>query len=239
MRSSTRIRPTLTRTLTALCTASFGLCAMLSCLYPTPAQAGSGIAITMENLFVPMGKQVEKVYDGNTQISASISPQPAGTTTSKDAQGKEISLPPAGSSSILLGRQTTEWIGLSGFWDLNRNWRLLGGAHTTLIGGRPLFKLDGSLAFMLPVPDIIPLQPYVFLGAVPVFSTTDPAVVPSFGFNLQSGLGVDFVWNNKLYATARLNLYMLSLYGEDTKKEFNLYWQPASFSFTAGMGFLF
>ena len=202
-----------------------------SALAATPALAGSGIAISIENMFVPMGKQVEKVYDGSAQISASASPLPADSKTVTDSQGKTTAVPPAGSKIIVPGRQTTEWIGLSGFFDLNRNWRLLGGAHTTLLGGKPLFKLDASIAFLLPVPDIVPLQPYVFFGATPVISASD--IVPPFGFNLHGGLGVDFVWNNTLFTSIKLNVYMLSIYGEKINNDLNLHWQPASFSLSA------
>lgn len=204
---------------------------------PTPARAGAGVAITLENMFVPLGKQTEKVFDGTTPISASVSPLPSGAVQSSNPQGQTVVIPAAGTSAVLAGRQTAEWVGLSAFFDLNANWRLLGSAHTTLLEGRPLFKFEGALAVMLPVPATVPLQPYLFLGAVPVISAVPD--IPVLGFNLSGGLGVDYVWNNAVYAQIRLNTYFLSIYGEDTNNQLNLHWMPASFSLSAGMGILF
>ncbi len=211
MRFSARIRPLVLPIL------AFGLLATAPA-----ALASSGLSISLENLFVPLGKQVERQ---NPDPSAS-----------------------PGTRQIGPGRETTEWIGLSGFFDLNRNWRVLYGAHTTLLGS-PLFKLDGSLAFMLEMPANVPLQPYFYLGATPVISTrTD---LPPLGVTVHSGFGVDFIWNNKLFTHVRLNVYMLSLYGEESSTatgstnttnindRLNLRWNPASFSLSAGMGYLF
>lgn len=185
------------------------ICALvgaLSFLLAAPVQAGTGLAISLENLYVPLGKQVERLD----------------TTT--------------GATSVGFGRESTEWIGLSGFYDLNSNWRILYGLHTTILD-KPLFKFDGALAVMLPMPAQVPLQPYFFLGGSPVISTT--SAVPPFGFNLHAGLGVDTLWNNKLYTQARLNMYMLSIYGEEQNRDLNLQWFPASFSLSAGMGYIF
>lgn len=212
-----------------------GLAASL--LPAQPAAAGGGIAITMENMFVPLGKRAEKVFDGVTQISASASGRPADLTPSNNASGLPVVTPSSGTGIVLGGRETTEWIGLSAFWDLNRNWRLLGGAHTTLINGAPLFKFDGSIAFLLPMPDTVPIQPYLYFGAVPVISTTPD--VPAFGFNLNGGLGLDYLWNNSLFAQIRLNAYFLSAYSEADNKDKDLQWFPGSFSISAGMGMLF
>ncbi|PKL75233.1 MAG: hypothetical protein CVV27_16430 [Candidatus Melainabacteria bacterium HGW-Melainabacteria-1] len=186
-----------------------------------PAWAGSGLGISLENLFVPMGKQVERLplRDPNAQPTTGASP---------------VAAPVRG---IGPGRETTEWVGLTGFVDLNRNWRLLGGAHTTLLGEGPLFKFDGALAFVFEMPSNVPLQPYLFLGASPVISA-NPSI-PTFGLNLHSGMGVDVIWNNTLYTQVRANLYLLSIYGESANQNLNLQWLPASFSLSAGMGYLF
>lgn len=197
-------------------------------LMAAPAWAGSGLAISLENIFVPMGKRVEKVYDG------------VDSTPPVD-ENTPGSIPPAGTIDKAFGRETTEWFGLSGFIDLNRNWRLLGGAHTTLLGNHPLFKFDGALAFVLEMPDTVPLLPYFYIGATPVLSAHPD--IPTFGFNLHSGVGVDVLWNNTLYTSVRANLYMLSIYGEklnlDAEGGLGLHWQPASWSISAGMGYLF
>lgn len=196
-----------------------GISGLLALLTSPAALAGSGVAISLENLFVPLGKQVER-----QDPTPSASP---------------------GTRQIGPGRETTEWIGLSGFFDLNRNWRVLYGAHATLLGS-PMFKLDGSIAFMLEMPANVPLQPYIFLGATPVISTRSD--LPPVGVTVHSGLGVDFLWNNTLYTQVRLNVYMLSLYGQESSgsgtatninDRLNLRWNPASFSLSAGMGYLF
>jgi hypothetical protein len=201
MRLQTRIRTTLGWLL---------LSAVLCGLASPIAQAASGVAISLENLFVPFGKQVER-----------LNPDPSAS--------------PAG-RQIGAGRETTEWIGISGFFDLNRNFRVLYGAHSTLLGS-PLFKFDGSLAYVLDMPANVPIQPYFYLGATPVISTRPE--IPTFGMNLHSGLGVDFIWNNTLYTQVRLNLYMLNIYGEETNQALKLQWGPASFSLSAGMGYIF
>lgn len=141
-----------------------------------------------------------------------------------------------GTQAVLPGRETTEWFGISGFYDLNRNWRVLYGAHTTLLD-RPLFKLDGSLAFMLDMADKVPLQPYFFVGATPVIAIS--SILPPLGVTVHAGTGVDYSWNNQLYTSLRLNTYLFSLYGEDENRRLNLQWLPFSFSFSVGMGYLF
>jgi len=155
--------------------------------------------------------------------------------------GKQVrSLDPdpaaAESSTIILGRETTEWLGINGFFDLNINWRFLYGAHVTLLN-QPLFKFDTSIAYMMPMPEKVPVQPYIFVGAVPVISMD--TAFPQIGVNLQTGLGIDYTWNNQILTTVRLNTYLLSLYGEEKNGELNLAWQPFTFSLSAGMGYLF
>lgn len=188
------------------------LCAPLvfSLLVLSPeAQAASGLGLSIENLFAPLGKQVR-----------SLDPSPDATEA----------------SAIILGRETTEWLGLNGFLDLNINWRFLYGAHVTLLN-KPLFKFDTSIAYMMPMPDKVPVQPYIFVGAVPVVSTDN--AFPQLGLNLQAGLGLDYSWNNQLLTQIRLSSYLLSLYGEEKNNELRLAWHPFSFSLSAGMGYLF
>ncbi len=173
------------------------------------AQAASGLGLSIENLFAPLGKQVRE-----------LDPDPAATEASK----------------ITLGRETTEWLGINGFMDLNINWRFLYGAHFTLLN-QPLFKFDTSIAYMMQMPEKIPVQPYIFIGAVPVISMDN--AFPQIGVNLQAGLGIDYSWNNQLLTSIRLNTYLLSLYGEEKNNELKLAWHPFSFSLSAGMGYLF
>jgi len=189
MRFSTRLYPALA----------------LLLLSTNPAVAASGLSLSIENLYAPLGKQAERL----------------------NAEGN---LAP------VVGRETTEWFGVAGFSDLNRNWRILYSAHTTLLS-RPMFKLDGALAFMLDMSDTLPVQPYFFLGATPVIATSPE--LPPFGVTMHAGTGVDYTWDNRLYTSVRLNTYLLSLYGEDRNRELNLQWLPFSFSFSVGMGYLF
>jgi len=178
---------------------------VLTLLLELPAVAASGLSISVENLFAPLGKKVEKLNE-------------------------------AGERTVVFGRETTEWMGVSGFLDLNRNWRWLYGGHMTWLGF-PLFKLDSSLAFMLEMPDKVPLQPYFFLGATPVIALN--ADYPPLGVTFQTGLGVDYSWNNQLYSSFRLNTYLYSLYGEDTNADLLLQWHPFTFSISAAVGYLF
>lgn len=193
MRLQTRLYSALTATLLGMSAAP-------------PVYAAAGLSVSVENLYAPLGKQVEAFND-------------------------------EGVAEVLPGRETTEWLGVSGFYDLNRNWRLLYGAHATLLE-RPLFKLDGSLAFMLDMADKVPLQPYFFLGATPVIAPGSPTL-PPLGMSLHAGTGVDYSWNNQLYTSLRLNTYLLSVYGEEENRRLNLQWLPFSFSFSVGMGYLF
>lgn len=188
------------------------LCALLVfsllCFSPQ-AQAASGLGLSIENLFAPLGKQVRE-----------LDPLPDDSAASK----------------LTLGRETTEWLGLNGFLDLNINWRFLYGAHVTLLN-QPLFKFDTSIAYMMQMPDKIPVQPYLFVGAVPVISLDN--AFPQIGMNLQAGLGIDYSWNNQLLTQFRLSSYLLSLYGEEKNQALKLAWHPFSFSLSAGMGYLF
>lgn len=171
----------------------------------SPAWAASGIAMNIETLFAPMGKQAQAV----------------------GADGKITTVP---------GRETTEWLGLTGFADINSNFRFLYGAHATLLG-QPLFKADAAMAYMLNFGEKAPLQPYFYLGATPVISTRPQ--IPAFGINAHAGLGVDILWNNTLYGQVQLKTYLLDIYGEDKNTELNLHWLPASFSLSAGIGYIF
>lgn len=182
-----------------------GLAVLLgSNAYTAPAQAAAGMALSAENLFAPLGKEVEQ----------------------RSSDGGQV----------VPGRQTTEWVGVTGFYDLNRNWRLLGGAHGSLLQ-KPIFKLDAGIAFMLEMPDKVPVQPYIFVGATPVIAT-DPAF-PPLGINMHGGLGLDYNWDNALYTSIRLQTYFFSLYGEEKNAELNLAWNSVSFSLSAAMGFFF
>lgn len=183
-----------------------------------PAQAASGLSLSLENLFAPLGKRVERV---TVTPTAGTEGAPATETITRGTG---------------FGRETTEFIGVSGFFDLNRNWRVLYGIHGALVG-RPIFKLDGSLAFMLDMPDDVPLQPYFFLGGTPVIAT-DPAF-PPIGLTAHAGMGVDYTWNNTLYTAIRLNTYLATLYGEEINNNLNIEWKATTFSLSASMGYLF
>lgn len=188
-----------TRFYSALTTLLFGVS------LARPAAAAAGLSVSVENLFAPLGKQVETVDE-------------------------------TGHATVTFGRETAEWMGVSGFWDLNPNWRWLYGAHMTWLGF-PLFKLDTSLAFMLEMPDKLPLQPYFFLGASPVIAINSD--LPPLGITFQTGVGVDYSWDNRLYSSLRLNTYLYSLYGEDTNDQQNLQWNPFTFSISVSSGYLF
>lgn len=179
---------------------------ILSLTLALPVSAASGVSISVENLYAPLGKQVEQIDE-------------------------------TGNSSIAFGRETAEWMGISGFTDLNRNWRLLYGGHMTWLGF-PLLKLDTSLAFMLEMPDKVPLQPYFFLGASPVIAL-NAKDFPPLGISFQTGLGIDYSWNNQVYSSLRLNTYLSSLYGEDTNNDLLLQWHPFTFSISVATGYLF
>ena len=174
-------------------------------LLSQPASAASGLSLSIENLYAPLGKRVAQI----------------------DETGKR---------STVFGRETTEWMGVSGFLDLNRNWRWLYGGHMTWLGF-PMIKLDSALAFMLEMPDKVPLQPYFFLGASPVLAFD--ADFPPLGITFQTGFGVDYSWNNRVYSSFRLNTYLYSLYGEETNADLLLQWQPFTFSVSAAVGYLF
>lgn len=175
-----------------------------------PAQAASGVSMSLENLFAPLGKDVQRY--------------PTGTS---------------GDPETTFGRETTEWIGVTGFTDLNINWRVLYGLHTTLIG-RPLFKFSGSLAYMVNTPYPIPLRPYFFAGIDPVVSTA--AQIPPFGLTLHTGLGLEYSWNNALFMQFQLRAYMMAPYGESRPFSDNApltQWLPWTYSLSGGVGYLF
>ncbi len=176
----------------------------------TPVYAASGVSMSLENLFAPLGKDVQRY--------------PTGTS---------------GEPETAFGRETTEWIGVTGFTDLNINWRVLYGLHTTLIG-RPLFKFSGSLAYMVNTPYPIPLRPYFFAGIDPVVSTASQ--IPPFGLTLHTGLGLEYSWNNALFMQFQLRAYMLAPYGESRPFPADApltQWLPWTYSLSGGVGYLF
>lgn len=171
-----------------------------------PAIASTGMALSLENLFAPLGKQVEQIKaDGTTQT--------------------------------IFGRETTEFIGIEAFTDLNINWRVLYGVQTALVGS-PLFKLTGGVAFMINTAYPIPLRPYIMLAANPIFATPSTGL-PPWGFSLYTGLGLDYSWNNQIYAQAMLRIYLLNPYALETEEKVKTNWNPGTFSLSAGMGILF
>lgn len=170
------------------------------------AWASTGLSLSIENLFAPLGKQVEQIKtDGTSQTG--------------------------------FGRETSEFIGIEGFTELNQNWRVLYGAQTALIGS-PLFKLTGGVAFMINTPYPIPLRPYILLAANPILATAGTGL-PPWGFSLHTGLGLDYSWNNQIYAQVLLRIYLMNPYPLTTEEKVQTNWNPGSFSLSAGMGYLF
>lgn len=191
-----------------------------------PAVADSGISLSIESLFAPMGKQVEQYPESARQAGSTSASTPSNTPTA------DATLP----VSTVPGRETTEWLGVSGFVDINNNWRFLYGAHTTLLK-QALFKFDGAFAFMVEPLDKIPVQTYFLLGATPVISP-DPDL-PSFSLTYQTGVGVNYTWNNTLYTDIRLNWYMASLVSEEENRSLGLNWSLGTFSLGVSTGLLF
>lgn len=173
-----------------------------------PSNAATGFNLNLENLFAPLGKQVGQFQENSADVQS------------------------------VFGRATTEFIGVSGFTDINVNWRLLYGFNFTQIS-QPIFKASGSLAFMINTPYKIPMRPYVFLGVDPVVSA-NPSL-PSFGFTSHGGLGLDYTWDNKLYTQILLKLYLLPTYGEEDASlgDFPTQWQSGTLSLSAGAGYIF
>lgn len=196
-----------------------------SLLCVAPAQAEQGISLSVESLFAPLGKQVQQYPESARQTSGTSS-TPAATPVVDTSQPLRT----------VPGRETTEWLGISGFVDINRNWRFLYGAHTTLLE-QMLFKVDGAFAFMLEPLDKIPVQTYFLLGATPVFSP-DPEL-PAFSMTYQTGVGVNYTWNNTLYTDIRLNWYMASLVSQDQNRTLGLNWNLGTFSLGLSTGLLF
>lgn len=192
---------------------------------PLAASADSGISLSVESLFAPLGKQVQQYPESARQNTSSSNNN---TNNDTDLSGQPIATVP--------GRETTEWLGVSGFVDINNNWRVLYGAHTTFLD-QPLFKLDGALAFMVEPLDKIPVQTYFLLGATPVMSP-DPDL-PSFSMTYQTGLGVNYTWNNTLYTDVRLNWYVASLVSEDENRSLGFNWNLGVFSLGMSTGLLF
>ena len=205
---------------------------MSQVLWTPQVQADQGISFSIESLFAPLGKTVEQYPESARQSGSSAGANTPATPTDPNADADPDTLPRA----QVPGRETTEWLGVSGFFDLNKNWRLLYGAHTTLLT-QPLFKLDGGIAFMVEPLDALPVQTYFFAGATPVLSP-DPAL-PSFSMTYQTGVGVNYTWNNVLYTDVRINFYVASLLDEDTDREVNFRWNVGTFSLVASTGFLF
>lgn len=186
--------------------------------WSAPAQASSGLSFSVENLFAGLGKQ-----------SLALVPDEDGNLVQR----------------LRFGRETTEWLGITGFVDLNKNWRVLYGGHMTWLGF-PIFKLDTSLAFMLEMPKEIPLQPYFFLGATPILVAGDLGNVSPLSINAQAGIGIDYSWNQSLYSSLRLNSYLLNPFNDGQQNEDspnledkNLDWTPFSFSLTFSTGMMF
>ena len=85
--------------------------------------------------------------------------------------------------------------------------------------------------------DKIPVQTYFLLGATPVISP-DPDL-PSFSLTYQTGVGVNYTWNNTLYTDVRLNWYMASLVSEEENRSLGLNWSLGTFSLGVSTGLLF
>lgn len=191
-----------------------------------PASAESGISLSIESLFAPVGKKVQQYPESARQAGSTSASTPSASTPVNS------SLP----IQTVPGRETTEWLGVSGFVDINNNWRFLYGAHTTLLK-QALFKFDGAFAFMVEPLDKIPVQTYFLLGATPVISP-DPDF-PPFSLTYQTGVGVNYTWNNTLYTDIRLNWYMASLVSEEKNQSLGLNWNLGSFSLGVSTGLLF
>lgn len=194
-------------------------------LWAAPVQAEQGLSLSVESLFAPLGKQVQQYPESARQAGGA-------SNTSTTTPEVDTSLP----KNTVPGRETTEWLGISGFVDINRNWRFLYGAHTTLLE-QLLFKVDGAFAFMVEPLDKIPVQTYFLLGATPVFSP-DPEL-PTFSMTYQTGVGVNYTWNNTLYTDVRLNWYLASLVDQDQNRNLGLNWNLGTFSLALSTGLLF
>lgn len=202
-----------------------GLLCSLWCVLAMPAHADQGISLSIESLFAPLGKQVQQYPESARQANGTSSTPAASPVVDTSQPLRTVP-----------GRETTEWLGVSGFVDINRNWRFLYGAHTTLLE-QMLFKFDGAFAFMLEPLDKIPVQTYFLLGATPVLSP-DPAL-PAFSLTYQTGVGVNYTWNNTLYTDIRLNWYMASLVSQDQNRTLGLNWNLGTFSLGLSTGLLF
>lgn len=134
------------------------------------------------------------------------------------------------------GRETTEFTGISGFSDLNVNWRLLYGLQAAL-PGYPLIKGSGSLALMLNSDSPLPLRPYLFAGLDPLF-TADPALQP-FSLGTHGGLGVEYSWNNRLHLSFEFRSYFNNPYQSRETSTRNLIWPAGSFSLGTWAGFFY
>lgn len=192
-----------------------------------PAAAESGISLSMESLFAPVGKQVQQYPEAARQAGSTSASSSSSSTPLADSTLPLQTVP---------GRETTEWLGVSGFVDINNNWRFLYGAHTTLLK-QPLFKFDGAFALMVEPLDKIPVQTYFLLGVTPVLSP-DPEL-PAFALTYQTGVGVNYTWNNTLYTDIRLNWYMASLISEEENRSLGLNWNLGTFSLGVSTGLLF
>ena len=191
-----------------------------------PASAESGISLSIESLFAPVGKKVKQYPESARQAGSTSASSPSSSTS------VDTTLP----VQVVPGRETTEWLGVSGFVDINNNWRFLYGAHTTLLK-QPLFKFDGAFAFMVEPLDKIPVQTYFLVGATPVLSP-DPDL-PPFSLTYQTGVGVNYTWNNTLYTDIRLNWYMASLMSEEKNSSLGFNWNLGTFSLGISTGLLF
>lgn len=134
------------------------------------------------------------------------------------------------------GRETTEFTGISGFSDLNLNWRLLYGLQAAL-PGYPLFKGSGSLALMINTDYPIPLRPYLFAG-LDTLLTADPALEP-LSLASHGGLGVEYSWNNRLHVSFEFRSYFNNPYQRRETSTRQLIWPAGSFSLGMRTGFFY
>lgn len=194
-----------------------------ACLWASAAQASSGIAFSIENLYAGLGKK---------NLSAEIVTAEDGTES-------------VNTDFLRFGRETTEWFGVQAYTDLNKNWRLLYGGHLSWVG-IPLIKLDGSIAFMLDMPKELPLQPYFFAGATPILALGEDENISPFSMTAQAGIGLDYTWNEALFTSVRINTYLFNPYldGSVAEEGSNLTdkgldWVPISFSLSFSTGIMF
>ena len=185
---------------------TFLLVALIILFHPSLARASIGFDLSMESLLAPLGKRVEVIKE--------------------NGQKREISF----------GRETTEFIGVSGFTDLNINWRVLFGLQASLVGA-PILKGTGGIAFMINTPYTLHLRPHLFVGLDPILSMNPE--FPPFGFTMHAGLGLDYVWDNVLYTHFALKVYLLKPYGEEAENRLQTQWLAGTISISGGLGYLF